>query len=200
MVRVWRLQEEPIAHIMLPCYTQVHNRPMLVFTGDNGLTSDGLVAVSTDLLVSIINSRGTRLRLVVLNSCKTFDAAQTILLQCPTVDYCICWTTAVHSEAATIFATALADVLAADGYLAGNEISATVSKAFYAAKAAVLEQVQLSRLRGVGPIGTPLYTFLDPKNEFATYQECPCANRCQNCPCVLRGSNAAPSQCVLIRV
>ena len=75
MVRAWRLQEEPIAHTKLPCYTQVHNRPMLVFTGDNRLTSDGLVAVSTDLLVSIINSHGTRLRLVVLNSCMTFDAA-----------------------------------------------------------------------------------------------------------------------------
>ena len=91
----------------------------------------------------------------------------------------ICWTTAVHSEAATIFATTLADVLAADGYLTGNDNLATVSKAFHAAKAAVLEQVQLSRLRGVGPIGTPLYTFLDPKNGFATYQECPCANGCQ---------------------
>ena len=172
---------------------------MLVFTGENGPTPDGLVAVSTDLLVSIINSHGLRLRLIVLNSCMTFDAAQAILLRCPTVDFCMCWTTAVHSEAATIFATALADVLAANDYLAGNDNLDTVSKAFYAAKAAVLEQVQLSRLRGVGPIGTPLYTFLDPKNDSTTYQACPCAHRCQSCPCVSRGSNAAPSRCVLIR-
>ena len=110
---------------------------MLVFTGENGLTSDGLVAISTDLLVSIINSHGTCLRLVVLNGCKTFDAAQAILLQCPTVDHCVCWMTPVHSEAAAVFATA-------------------VCKAFHGAKAAVLEQVQLGRLRGVGPIGTPL--------------------------------------------
>ena len=115
----------------------------------------------------------------------TFDAAHAILLQCPNVDFCICWTTVVHSEAASIFAIALADMLAADGYLSGNDNPDTVWKAFHAAKAAVLEQVQLGRLRGVGPIGTPLYTFLDPKNHLTTYQECPCANRCQNCPCAV---------------
>ena len=57
---------------------QVHNRQMLVFAGDNGLTSDGLMAVSTELLVSIINSHGTRLRLIVLNGCKTFDVLPSI--------------------------------------------------------------------------------------------------------------------------
>ena len=155
---------------------------MLVFTGEIGLTSDGLVAMSTDLLVSIINSHGTALRLIVLNGCKTFDVAQAILLQCPTVDNCICWMTPVHSEAATVFATALADMLAADGYLAGNDNLSTVSKAFHGAKAAVLEKVELSWLRGVGPIGTPLYAFLDPTNDVTTYQDCPCANRCHNCP------------------
>ena len=168
---------------------------MLVFTGENGLTSDGLVAISTDLLVSIINSHGTCLCLVVLNGCKTFDAAQAILLQCPSVDHCVCWMTPVHSEAAAVFATALADMLAAERYpLAGNDSMASVSKAFHGAKAAVLEQVQPGRLRGVGPIGAPLYTFVDPENDATTYQECPCANRCQTCPRVQRGSNAAPLQ------
>ena len=136
----------------------------------------------------------SRLLLVVLNGCTTFDVAQAILVQCPTVEFIICWKSPVHSEAATVFATALADT----HYLGGNDDLAIVSKAFHAAKAAVLEHVQLSHLRGVGPIGTPLYTFLDPKNVFTTYQECPCANRCQNCPCVSRESNAAPSQCVLL--
>ena len=165
---------------------------MLVFTGENGLTSDGLVAISTDLLVSIINSHGTSLRLIVLNGCNTFDAAKAILLQCPTVDFCICWKTPVHSEAATIFAAALADMLAMHRYLFGNDNLATVSKPFHGAKAAVLEKVQRGRLRGVGPIGTPLYAFIDPTNDVTTYQECPCANRCQTCPCVPKGSNHQP--------
>jgi hypothetical protein len=154
---------------------------MLVVMGDNGLTSNGLVALSTDLLVAVINSHGAHLRLVVLNGCKTLDAAQAILLQCPHVDCCICWTTLVYSEAATIFASALADMLAADAYLAGTDDLATVFKAFHGAKAAVLEEQQLGHLRGIGPIGTPLYTFIDPQDEITTYQDCPCANRCQNC-------------------
>ena len=159
---------------------------MLIFTGENGLISDGLVAVSTDLLASIIESHGACLRLIVLNGCKTFDVAQAILLQCPTVDICICWMTPVHSDAATIFGTALAEMLAAERYLSDNDNLATVWKAFHGAKAAVLEQVQLGRLSNVGPIGTPLYAFLDPTNEITTYLECPCASRCQKCPCVPR--------------
>jgi len=116
---------------------QVHNRHALVFTGENGLTSNGLVALSTNLLTSLIITHGPHLRLIVLNGCKTFNAAQTILLQCPAVEYCICWTTLVHSKAATIFSSALADVLATDKYLEGNDGLTTVFKAFHGAKAAV---------------------------------------------------------------
>ena len=153
---------------------------MLVFTGDNGLASNGLVAMSTELLVSIVNAHGARLRVIVLNGCKTSDAAQALLLQCPGVQLCICWSTAVHSEAASIFATALANMLDDDG----NDDLATVSAAFHAAKAAVLERLQMGRLRGDGLIGTPLYAFLDPEDECTTHQECPCASKCHACPCV----------------
>ena len=95
--------------------------------------------------------------------------------------------TPVHSDAATIFGSALAEMLAAERYLSGNDNLATVWKAFHGAKAAVLEQVQLGRLSSGGPIGTPLYAFLDPTNEMTTYEECPCASRCQKCPCAPRG-------------
>ena len=33
---------------------------------------------------------------------------------------------------------------------------------------------------------------LDPKDEFSTYQQCPCAMRCQSCPCLSAGSNTPP--------
>ena len=166
---------------------QVHNRHALVFTGENGLTSNGLVALSTNLLTSLINTHGPHLRLIVLNGCKTFDAAQTILLQCPAVEYCICWTTLVHSKAATIFSSALADALATDKYLEGNDGLTTVFKAFHGAKAAVLEQNILGRARGIGPIGMPIYAFIDPQDDRTTHQECPRMKLCQcysqNCPC-----------------
>ena len=149
----------------------------------NGLTSNGLLAVSTDLLVSTINAHGTHLRLIVLNGCKTFGAAQSILLQCPTVEYCICWTTLVESKAASIFAKAFADMLAVHSYFTGNDSLATVFKAFHGAKAAVLEETQLAHARGIGPIGMHVYAFIDPQDDFTTYQECPCNNRCQNCSC-----------------
>jgi len=161
----------------------VRNRHALVFIGENGLTSNGLVAISTNLLVSTINAHGTHLRLVVLNGCKTFGAAQSILLQCPTVEYCICWTTLVESKAASIFAKAFADMLAVHSYFTGNDSLATVFKAFHGAKAAVLEETQLAHARGIGPIGMPVYAFIDPQDDFTTYQECPCNNRCQNCSC-----------------
>ena len=104
----------------------MHKRHSLLFAGDDGVTSNGLVAISTDLLVSIINSHGARLRLIVLNGCTTLDAARAILLQCPTVEHCICWTTSVDSEVASIFATAIAHTLAAEGYVAGSDGHAMV--------------------------------------------------------------------------
>ena len=163
---------------------QAQDHHALLFSGDNGIASGGLVAASSDLLVSIIHSHGRRLRLLVLNGCKTFAIAQAILLQCPTVECCVCWTTPVHSEAASIFANALADALAFECYVVGNDGVSAVSRAFSAAKAAVLQQVQVGHVRGVGPIGTPLYTFLDPADELTTYQACPCASRrCLICPC-----------------
>ena len=168
-------------HATLCLCFQVHGHHMLLFTGENGLTSNGLVAVSTDLLVSIINAYGTHLRLIVLNGCKTLHAAQAILRQCPTVDACICWSTSVHSEAAAIFVSALADTLASEGFPTVPVDRATVTRAFCAAQTAVLEQVRLSHLRGIGPVGVPLYSFLDPEDEAVTYQECPCATHCNTC-------------------
>jgi len=164
----------------------VHNRHALVFTGENGLTSNGLVALSTNLLTSLINTHGPHLRLIVLNGCKTFDAAQTILLQCPAVEYCICWTTLVESQAASIFAKAFADMLAVNSYLTCNDGLATVFTAFHGAKAAVLEQKTIGRAHGVGPIGMPVYASIDPQADRITHQECPCVNRCQNCPWIGR--------------
>lgn len=74
----------------------------------------------------------------------------------PTVDLCICWTTDVHGKAA--FATRYA----ADGYLTANVNLGTLLTVFHAAQATALEQVQIIRLRGGGPIGTPLYPATPP--------------------------------------
>ena len=72
---------------------------------------DGVVAVSDELLVSIINARGTRLGLVVLNACHTAETASAILLGCPSIHSVVFWSTLVHSEAANFFAVAFAEAL-----------------------------------------------------------------------------------------
>ena len=59
-------------------------------------------------------------------------------------------------------------MLAVNRYLADGDGLATVFKAFHGAKAAVHKEKQLAHARGIGPIGMPVYAFIDPQDELAT--------------------------------
>ena len=169
-----------------PCASaQVHGEDALLFVGENGHSSNGLQLVSADVLVPMINARGRELALVVLNGCKTSAIARRLLAGCPRLKYFVCWSTLVHSDAAAIFGAALAEALEALGFFRGHEDAAVVEQAFCEAQAAVMGRFQTGWLQHVGPVRTPLYKFVGPEDEHATYQACPCGSQCDHCRRVL---------------
>ena len=164
---------------------------MLLFVGDNGFFSNALQLLPADHLVALINQHGTKLALVILNGCKTSQAAHEILKQCPQVKFCICWSTRVHSEAAALFGKALAHNLA---HIDFDEREA-VNQAYWGAMEAVLKARQPGRLHAM-PLGIPMYKFVDPDDERNVYQTCPCSNAhpCSPCPYASDGHHTPPAR------
>lgn len=157
---------------------------MPLFVGDNGLCANGLQAISMDALVTTMSANCDRLSLVVLNGCKTLSLAREILARCPTVSSCVCWESASHSSAASVFGAAFAQGLAEYG---GHKRA--VKRAFEAAKATLLRQLEPGRLSGGVPVGLPRYALVDPEDASAVHHCCPCEPRCAEgyeCPLIGR--------------
>ena len=89
--------------------------------------------------------------------------ANDLMQRCPSIKFCIAWSTLAHSQVASIFAIALTQALTSSGFFDGLETIEAVREAFYQAKLAVLGLRQTIWISGVGAVAVPLFTLSDPK-------------------------------------
>ena len=102
---------------------------------------------------------------VVLLADHSVDMALSILKACPSVDFCVGWSTALHEDAAQLFIAHFRQMLTTTCWT--PSCAAAANRAFHAARALLLQEVQFGRASSSGaagvPVGTPLYAFADPK-------------------------------------